>query len=67
MIPLIAASEKGKGQAESLPKGSKKCGTAEPKEPIRSSLERDSSEGDSPVFESFMACFKRVVPLRLEV
>ncbi len=66
MMPLLAASEKGIGQAESLPKGSKRCGEAEPKELKRSSLERDTSEGDSPVFEDSMACFKRVVSLRLE-
>ena len=66
MMPLIAASEKGIGQAESLSKESKRCSEAEPKELRRSSLERDTLEGDSPVFEDSMACFKRVVPLRLE-
>ena len=31
-----------------------------PKSSRKSSLERDTLEGDSPVFEDDMACFKRV-------
>ena len=50
MIPLLAASEKGKGQAESALETKFEMWLGKPKKWRKSWLERRTSEGDSPVF-----------------
>ncbi len=68
MIPLLAASEKGSGQTESsLEREIEMWCKSIPKSFGKSSLERDTSEGDSPVFDDDMVFCKRVGPPGLEV
>ena len=54
MIPLLAESEKGTGQAESSFEKKLEMWLGKPKELRKSFLERNTSEGDSPVFEDSM-------------
>ncbi len=68
MIPPLAASEKGKGQTESaFEKELEMWWRYMPKISRESSLERDASEGDSPVLEDIMVCSERVGLPRLGV
>ncbi len=62
MIPLLAASEKGRGQAEStFEKKLEMWWDIMTKLASRSFLERNTLEGDSPVDETNMSVLKRVV------
>ena len=54
MIPLLAESEKGTGQAESVLETKLEMWLGKSKELRKSFLERNTSEGDSPVFENSM-------------
>ena len=54
IIPLLAASEKGTGQAESALEKELEMQLGKSKELRKSFLERNTSEGDSPVFENSM-------------
>lgn len=61
MIPLVAASGKGIGQAESYSERSVEMWCSVwTKSTIQSLLERSASEGDSPVEEVDTSCCKRV-------
>ena len=67
MIPLIAESEKGRGQTESpFEKKAEMWWRSVAKFLIKSSLEKDTIEGDSPVFEENMLLFNRVLYPRLD-
>jgi len=50
-MPPLAASEKGKGQAESPPEKGAEMWWGKSKESRKSFLERNTEEGESPVFE----------------
>lgn len=52
MIPLIAESEKGTGQAESTLETELEMWLGKSKELRKSFLERNTPEGDSPVSEN---------------
>ena len=68
MIPLLAASEKGKGQTEStLEREQEMWWSTVAKSTNWSSLERDTLEGDSPVSEVDMLLSERVGLPELEV
>ena len=54
IIPLLAASEKGTGQAESALETKLEMWLGKSKESRKSFLESCTSEGDSPVFEDSM-------------
>ncbi len=68
MIPLLAASEKGPGQTESVfERKLEMWWRLSPKSVILTLLERKTLEGDSPVKETDMEYFKRVGLPGLEV
>ena len=68
VIPLLAASEKGKGQTESpVERLAEMWWRPVAKSTRRSSLEWDALEGDSPVFEVDMSLSDRVGLPELEV
>jgi hypothetical protein len=50
-MPLLAESEKGTGRAESTFEKELEMWLGKSKESRKSFLERNASEGDSPVFE----------------
>ncbi len=53
-MPLLAESEKGPGQAESPFEKKAEMWWGKSKELRKSFLERNTSEGDSPVFKNSM-------------
>ena len=58
-MPLLAESEKGTGQAESTFEKKLEMWSGKSKELKKSFLERNTSEGDSPVFENSMMELKK--------
>ncbi|OGH52707.1 MAG: hypothetical protein A2596_04035 [Candidatus Levybacteria bacterium RIFOXYD1_FULL_40_21] len=58
-MPLLAASEKGTGQAESPFEREAEMWLGKSKESKKNFLERNTSEGDSPVFEDSMMELKK--------
>ena len=54
VIPLLAESEKGIGQAESAFERKLEMWLGKPKRSRKSFLERNTSEGDSPLFKDLM-------------